>query len=273
MVKWGMDTREMTPLDAAVKATVRIKNPVRTRHRFFHYGKGPHSYQSPCPEGGCQEIEAALNPSRTICTNSGRRKKGLPSGLNSSRPPAGKWKTFSRRIPQISLAGDREEARAWYASRSKQIDAMADQLHRQQRKVEASRAKFDAYQADFDSKVRSLRLASSFVVMLADGTEEYAYPIAESRSYDLALLKIDGYRTPALLPAQAGTASQGDPVYAIGHPAGLRNTVAKGIVSGFEGFYVKTDASIYPGNSGGPLVDRWGRVARGQHPETTDAEI
>ena len=51
---------------------------------------------------------------------------------------------------------------------------------------------------------------------------------------------------------------------AIGSPLGLQNTVTRGIVSavrttgGVE--LIQTDAAVNPGNSGGPLLDRDGRV-------------
>lgn len=55
------------------------------------------------------------------------------------------------------------------------------------------------------------------------------------------------------------------PVYALGHPRGLINSVTGGIISHPKRFrkrlasgyvYVQTDAPINPGNSGGPLVDK-----------------
>ena len=58
---------------------------------------------------------------------------------------------------------------------------------------------------------------------------------------------------------------QGDEVYTIGSPKGLRDTVTSGIFSGYrwgdsDMEYIQTDAPINPGNSGGPLIDRFGHV-------------
>ena len=56
-------------------------------------------------------------------------------------------------------------------------------------------------------------------------------------------------------------------VYAIGHPWGLFWSVSKGIISrdllqkpNSQNFFIQTDADIYNGNSGGPLLDSEGRV-------------
>ena len=99
-----------------------------------------------------------------------------------------------------------------------------------------------------------------YTVYLADNTPLYAYLVEISERHDLALLKVDGYTTPFLQPSPPSASAQGDPVYAIGNPVKLRNSVTAGVVSGFQGDFVKTNAQIYPGNSGGPLVTARGRV-------------
>jgi serine protease Do len=103
-------------------------------------------------------------------------------------------------------------------------------------------------------------LAQSFTVRLADNTTLRAYLVKRSQTDDLALLKVDGYRTPYLKPPDFGIPADGELVYAIGNPVSLHNSVASGTVSGIEGGFIKTDAKIYPGNSGGPLVTSEGRV-------------
>ncbi|MBF0143862.1 MAG: trypsin-like peptidase domain-containing protein [Magnetococcales bacterium] len=88
---------------------------------------------------------------------------------------------------------------------------------------------------------------------------------------DLVLLKIPV--TMPLQPAPLGNSDLvqvGDPVITVGCPFGLDQTVSKGIVSGsrkavtIEGVVhkdlIQTDAAINQGNSGGPLVSRFGYV-------------
>ncbi len=86
---------------------------------------------------------------------------------------------------------------------------------------------------------------------------------------DLALLKIT--TNDNLTPLDLGDSDAlrvGEPVVAIGNPFGYSHTVTSGIISakgrvigtGPYDNFLQTDASIHPGNSGGPLLDTRGRV-------------
>ena len=85
---------------------------------------------------------------------------------------------------------------------------------------------------------------------------------------DLALLKVDATRLPAAALRSDVRVHQGELVFAIGAPEGLRNTVTMGVVSSLARqldpdkpmVYIQTDAPLNPGNSGGPLVDIDGNV-------------
>jgi serine protease Do len=85
---------------------------------------------------------------------------------------------------------------------------------------------------------------------------------------DLALLKIEGAKLPALPIALYRNLRQGEAVFAFGSPQGLRNTLTHGVVSAVARqidpdspmIYIQTDAPINPGNSGGPLVNVNGEV-------------
>src|SRR5208282_4367563 len=92
--------------------------------------------------------------------------------------------------------------------------------------------------------------------------------IGVARDIDIAILKIDGVKLPALPLASFRRLRQGEVVFAFGSPEGLRNTVTMGIISAVARqtdpdstmVYVQTDAPINPGNSGGPLVNVEGEV-------------
>ena len=85
---------------------------------------------------------------------------------------------------------------------------------------------------------------------------------------DLALLKVDGLKLPALPLATYTQVRQGETVFAFGSPLGMRNSLTHGLVSAVARqvdpdsplIYVQTDAPINPGNSGGPLVNIRGEV-------------
>ena len=85
---------------------------------------------------------------------------------------------------------------------------------------------------------------------------------------DLALLKVDDLKLPALPLATYSQVRQGETVFAFGSPVGLRNSLTHGLVSAVARqvdpdsplIYIQTDAPINPGNSGGPLVNIRGEV-------------
>ena len=85
---------------------------------------------------------------------------------------------------------------------------------------------------------------------------------------DLALLKVDGMKLPALPLATYSQVRQGETVFAFGSPVGMRNSLSHGLVSAVARqvdpdsplIFVQTDAPINPGNSGGPLVNIRGEV-------------
>jgi serine protease Do len=85
---------------------------------------------------------------------------------------------------------------------------------------------------------------------------------------DLALLKVEATHLPAVSLRSDLRVHQGELVFAMGSPEGLRNSVSMGVVSSVARqldsddpmVYVQTDAALNPGNSGGPLVDIDGNV-------------
>jgi serine protease Do len=119
--------------------------------------------------------------------------------------------------------------------------------------------------------------AQTLSVALENGKTYPATLIEESKTKDLALIKIDA---TGLTPAKIGDSDKiqvGQTAIAIGSPLGTyTETVTKGIVSGLgrsitvqdeitgkpvhmDGL-IQTDAAINPGNSGGPLMDAAGNV-------------
>jgi serine protease Do len=104
-------------------------------------------------------------------------------------------------------------------------------------------------------------------VILHDGSIHSAGYMVVSEEYDLALLALfSDDATYIKRPPEGRIFRQGDKVYTIGSPVGLRNTVTSGVFSGYRvresdnQMFLQTDAAINPGNSGGPLIDENGYV-------------
>ena len=111
--------------------------------------------------------------------------------------------------------------------------------------------------------------ADDIEVMLADGRQARAKLVGTDPESDVAVLKIELDRLPAIAFGSADDLQVGDVVLAIGNPFGVGQTVTSGIISAlgrsqlgintFENF-IQTDAAINPGNSGGALVDATGTL-------------
>jgi putative serine protease PepD len=97
--------------------------------------------------------------------------------------------------------------------------------------------------------------------------------VGEEANEDLALIKIDptGLGLKPLTLVSSSSVQVGDPVYAIGNPYGLDETLTRGIVSALNREIaapdgakitgaIQTDAALNPGNSGGPLLNEQGEV-------------
>lgn len=112
----------------------------------------------------------------------------------------------------------------------------------------------------FREQNREMRRQSRYTIKLADGTEKSVILYRISDRFDLALLKLNGHHTPYLKPADLSNVTLGQPVYAIGAPLSLNNSVTSGVISNFRDEFIQTNAEIYPGNSGGPLITETGEV-------------
>lgn len=117
------------------------------------------------------------------------------------------------------------------------------------------------------------READEIRVQLSDGSEYEAELVGSDEKTDVAVLKIEAKGPlPAVTLADSDKLRVGDVVFAIGNPLDVGLTATQGIVSAtgrtsygilgpgaYEDF-IQTDAAINLGNSGGALIDAWGRL-------------
>jgi putative serine protease PepD len=107
----------------------------------------------------------------------------------------------------------------------------------------------------------------------SSSVQRRASVVGEDPALDLAVVHIDsaGLALHPLELADSKLVQVGDPAYAIGNPFGLDWTLTTGIISALNrqisspsgaaiGHVLQTDASLNPGNSGGPLLDAAGEV-------------
>lgn len=107
--------------------------------------------------------------------------------------------------------------------------------------------------------------------VLTDGAKKTALLVGYDRESDLAVLKIKAQDLPVAQFGDSSALGVGDPAYAIGNPLGeeLWGTMTDGIISatdrkvymdGWDMTLLQTNAAINSGNSGGALIDQYGRV-------------
>lgn len=108
--------------------------------------------------------------------------------------------------------------------------------------------------------------------LLNDGRSFDAAVVGSDKDTDLALLHLKlpaGDTVPCAELGDSAALGEGDFVMAMGAPWGLNRSISFGIISCCRRYlpgtseystWLQTDASISPGNSGGPLVDTSGHI-------------
>ncbi len=111
-------------------------------------------------------------------------------------------------------------------------------------------------------------------VTFADGTQSDAHVTTTQPENDIAVLQPESLPTK-VVPAVLGNPNAmhvGDEAYAVGNPFGLYSSMSAGVISGFNRSFqpenaavtlrglIQIDAAVNPGNSGGPLLNRYGQV-------------
>jgi S1-C subfamily serine protease len=116
--------------------------------------------------------------------------------------------------------------------------------------------------------------SSAIQVTFADGTQATGQIAIQQPQNDIAVLQTD--KEPKVVVAAVlgnpNSMQVGDEAYAVGNPFGLYGSMSAGVISGFNRTFepsdsnvkltglIQIDAAVNPGNSGGPLLNRYGEV-------------
>ena len=134
-------------------------------------------------------------------------------------------------------------------------------LEQDEKALDDAKKEIDAKEMEFDEE----KANSDVTIVLADGSKLDGLVDYVSDDQDLALVRPLGKaRCPSIPFGDPGNLNQGDPLYTIGSPMGIRHVVTSGVFSGSTNvngrLMLQTDAPINPGNSGGPLINKQGQV-------------
>lgn len=174
-----------------------------------------------------------------------------------------KWREYQRYEKSVRTRNDKKQLvdfKRDLLDHEQELKRWKESLAQQKAEYKQELSRYSIGKKEYYQKQEEQAGQYRFTITLADGTKEQAILYKVSDTLDLALLRLEGYKTPYLLPAKRGEAALGEPVFAIGAPLNLANSVTSGVLSSYRKEYVQTNAQIYPGNSGGPLVTEEGKV-------------
>lgn len=175
------------------------------------------------------------------------------------------WKEEARKIKSVIEANRKTYDEALARNRAAASDPRARYIEEKITSDEQRLAEFEQKIRTEEEEFNNRRMSTELKVVLADGTELDGRIDQVSDDYDLAVVGlVGGDRCPAIPLGDVEALRQGDKLFTVGSPMGIRHSVTSGIYSGaveLDGkTMLQTDASINPGNSGGPLLNEAGQV-------------
>ena len=123
---------------------------------------------------------------------------------------------------------------------------------------------YDASQGLIITNHHVIDHADEITVTLTDGRTLKAKRLGSDPDFDLAIIKVQADNLPSIPFGDSSKLEVGDIVLAIGYPMNMAQSVTSGIVGGLHRTnigieqhenFIQTDAAVYPGNSGGALVN------------------
>jgi len=104
------------------------------------------------------------------------------------------------------------------------------------------------------------RRSSDVMVATTSGVWAKAHIVAVAKDHDLALLWMSRHSGDADFVQPIVPVQDGENIFVIGHPEGLKFSLSTGIVSSLRSQIFQISAPISPGNSGGPVYDNHGNL-------------
>ena len=244
-----------TPIEQATLAVVTVKNSTGEGSGFFCTADGyiltNRHVVRPLEYGQLAEMQAAIAKQE-------QEVSSLEASLEQGQVKLREMEhDLARLSAMMSQSGDRsaqDGTRETYERLSEGYQAGKDRVAEFERKLDFMKRHVRQARDDLNWKQTVEAVQKTFDVVLKDGTEISAFLQEMSPDQDLALLKIDGYRTPFLATDANVPLPQGLRVFVIGSPLGMQDSVTSGVVTQVAPDSIFTDAQMLPGNSGGPVV-------------------
>jgi S1-C subfamily serine protease len=98
------------------------------------------------------------------------------------------------------------------------------------------------------------------MLSLSSGIWSGAEVVARHTNLDLVLVWIPRHSGSSDFAQPIAPPKEGEAIFVIGHPEGLKYTLSTGIISRMENSTLQISAPVSPGNSGGPVYDQQGNL-------------
>ncbi|MBU1713626.1 MAG: trypsin-like peptidase domain-containing protein [Proteobacteria bacterium] len=252
--------RPKSDIEKASLSTVTIKTSIRQGSGFFINENGYiltnkhllrlNETEMKKTEEDIGRADQWIEDYHATMTGEEKQLKGMKISLDE----------YKSNIERMRNPNARATALQSYQRQSEQYDFYEARFRKRKSEFEEKISKYRREKGELTKKTRMAEHDRKFVVLLKDKTALEANLVSVSNDLDLALLRIDQCRSPYLQSGAPNQFIQGMRVFAIGSPLGDVDSVSSGVLSGYDRDYIRTDARISPGNSGGPLITDDGKV-------------
>ena len=268
-VKLSTNLSPKTPLEKACMCTIALKTAAGHGSGFFISDDGFIITNKHVVRGNKQQDNDFRKEFENQLSFLKRVKRQLDARGNEieaiKTALVEEWASYKEALKYASTKSDKDHLKQW-ENELREVETIILEEERafrsDLREYWQTKKEIDQQFKEFMRGKKLLAGQFYFEIILADETKLNAQLYNLSDKHDLALLKVSGYQTPYLKPVQMEDLSQGQNVYAVGSPIHLdfKNTITSGVLSGFRENYIQTNAEIFPGNSGGPLINESGEV-------------